>query len=168
MSDLLDLKTARMRIAELEQQVLTLSTRLEDFDPSSGSNRRGAPAVRSKFRPVEPAACLRVSPCLRSSATERIGEDCLTRTWSGRWTIDPLVSPALLQSKQGWLEQHFTPAALQCEVADPFLLAPTWSHHVTVAQSQFVTSRLKGIRDAVWLMVGTSIDHGIVYEGAAK
>ena len=34
----------------------------------------------------------------------------------------------------------------------------------TVATEQYTLGRLEGVRNALWLMVGTSIDHGIVYE----
>ena len=152
------------RVADLERQVSVLSSRFDEFDPAHMGSQISSGQASARFKPVEPAACLNVKPCLRSGAVERIGAECLTSVWSGRWSVDPLVAGKTLRDKQGWLAQHFVPAAAQCEVADPFLLSPTWPHHVTVAQSQFINSRLKGVRGAVWLMIGTSIDHGIVYE----
>ena len=156
------------RVDALEQQLAALLPS-EGAGNSNGHDGAEMPLARPRFKPVAPASCLHVRPCLLTSAAERIQAGCAASIWRGRWAVDPLTAlPGALRSAAGWARQHFWPAAAECEAADPYLLSPARkdhaTQHVTVASSQFTTSRLRGLRDALWLMVGTSIDHGIVYE----
>lgn len=151
------------RLATLEQQLATLLPLAEAESQQSPGHKADRRARR--FKPVAPAACENVRPCLRSTAHERIAAGCPASMWRGQWDIDPLTTvSSALRGKAGWSRQHFRPADELCEAADPFVLAPTHSGHVTVATGQFTTARLRGLRDALWLMIGTSIDHGVVYE----
>ena len=150
------------RLAALERTVATLAARLSALEEPAPSAVVQSGSLRG-FKPVEPTPCP-LKPCLVSSALERVAANCSAAIWAGRWSVDPLLHGNRLRGAAGWANQHFAPGAAHCEAADPFVLAPTRTEHVTVARSQFTTSRLRGLRDALWLMVGTSIDHGIVYE----
>ncbi|KAL1529975.1 hypothetical protein AB1Y20_000902 [Prymnesium parvum] len=147
-------------LSRLQRAVSALSARVDALEHPEQDLLS---ATTSAFRPVEPTPCP-LSPCLRSSALERISRNCSAAVWSGRWALDPRWQAHQLRSSAGWALQRFVPAAPECEPADPFVLASSHGAHVSVAAAQFTTSRLRGLRDSLWLMVGTSIDHGIVYE----
>jgi len=160
------------RVVTLEQQVAELRARLARLEGAAVSAAEPTPVPQqltrhaARFKPLEPETCRNVKPCLRSTARERLKANCTAAMWSGSWRIDPQKPSDArgLSQPKGWKHQHFTTAAADCEEADPFVLAPTHDRHVTVATSQFTTSRLAGLRGALWLMMGTSIDHGIVHE----
>ena len=164
------------RLAVLEQQVASLTTRLTRLELEANSTRRPrfrqralAADAAPRFRPVEPAACLHLSPCLRTTARDRLGRGCASSVWSGRWSVRPAAGGANLRNADAWETQRFhSAAAAACDVADPFVVAPALRGRAratpTVATEQYTLGRLEGVRNALWLMVGTSIDHGITYE----
>jgi hypothetical protein len=142
------------------------------------SHHRTASSSTVKFVPVQPTACSQ-SPCLTSTAQDRVAADCSRRLWSGKWTIPPeswmrnitagrAVSHPIGMGDMMWYKQRFKSSATDCQPAEALVLSPGYeskAQHVSVATSQFSLQRLlPGLRNAMWLMIGSSIDHGILHE----
>ena len=157
------------RVTALEREVAQLRASLGVADEPSELTS-GA----SRFVPVPSAACLNTSPCLHTSAAERIAAACMNRVWSGRWALDPQVeaSRAILSKDATARDrQRFTSAADEpCEPARPSLLSPL-THvrgRVTDASELHASQRLQGLQQTLWLMIGTSVDHLILRDLCAE
>ena len=113
------------RLAALEAQVQQLTSRLTRLELEANATRRPQrfrhrvdEADRApRFRPVEPAPCLNVNPCLRTSASERLDRGCASSVWSGRWSVAPAKGGANLQGADAWETQRFHPAAAAAAAA---------------------------------------------------
>ena len=98
------------RLAALEQQVASLTTRLTRLELEANSTRRPRFRQRAvatadaapRFRPVEPAACQHLSPCLRTIAADRLGRGCASSVWSGHWSVRPAAGGANLRNADAW------------------------------------------------------------------
>lgn len=161
-----ELESLRARVKELESS----STANDDM-----ASEAEVAAVAKRFTPLRPRACL-MQPCLNSTATERLAAGCARRIWSGAWALDETawIDRSTRRARMGvgmgdqlWWTQRFQSSALDCQAAEALVLSPQYeanARHVSVATSQFTLQRLGALRGALWLMLGTSIDHGIVHE----
>ena len=175
---------AESKVSMLENLVASLSARLQALEgttekSSSVSVEKSLTSTgggTSGFKPVAASACLQMVPCLRSSARERLAAGCPDALWHGKWALDPTELDAKTNASRwrdylrrgvGALElQHFhTAAEDQCEPANAFLLSskrPGWVPKLTDANELHAKQRLRGLRDTLWLMIGTSVDHMVV------
>jgi hypothetical protein len=159
-----DASASASKLAALEGEVAQLRNRVAALEAASGLLPTQSATRPSSFKPVSPAACQNSVPCLHTNARERLASGCSHALWVGQWLIDPLSNASLLAGN-GALEQRFHAAADdQCEPAHAFLLSPEprIRGHVTDANERHASSRLRGVRSKLWLLIGSSVDHQIV------
>ena len=113
---------------------------------------------KSGLTPVD--ICGGRTPCMTTTALERIerrncGFSNSNSLWEGKWEADRPWDGLRFHSAQG--------NEGACEISDIFWLAVNKKirGHVNDAKLQFLDFRLDGLRNKVWLMIGTSIDHRI-------
>lgn len=166
--------SAAARIAALEAEVQHLQQRLHAADEAVDPDAPDAAIAHPRFVPASASNCFGVKPCLHSTAAERVNAGCLESVWGGyfgngtryeRWvagniTFDKPVAP------QGVLQvrDRFHPTlGEQCDLADVWALSRRERpRHVTDAMEAHVHQRLAGAKNALWLFMGSSVDHGVM------
>ena len=145
------------------------------FDESAMSS----PSSSSKYVPhVSPSNCYGTKPCLHTSASERLAMGCLESIWEGTFgghvtyihekipntniEYDRTVAPIHTSI------ERFVPKAGgvdKCDLSDVFQLSKyNPDKHVKDAVEQHFHRRLKGLKNSVWLLSGSSIDHDFLKE----
>ena len=164
------------KIARLEAEVASLRNQLLDSNGPVDIKALAAEAERSRFRPLPATNCLGVKPCLHSTAAERVRAGCVEGVWEGHYgegtkykhvevaniSFDQPIAP------RDGMRERFAPAiGEQCDLTDVWKLSKLNHDHVTDATERHFHQRLRGLKHALWLSIGSSIDHGWVRETCA-
>ena len=192
----LPIETANAKIKRLEDEVNKLREELRRADIRAGDtvaadiNAAVAAEGSSRFVPVAATDCYGVKPCLHSTAAERVAAGCLEAVWEGHFGDKP--TEYRLETIKGNATQHrpdfsymkpvapkegprptdvvtqnrFRPSiGEQCDLSDVW--AVTLPGHVKEAIEAHWHQRLRGLKNTLWLQIGTSIDHFAMKEACA-
>ena len=120
------------------------------------------------FEPVTDQPCFGQTPCLHTSASERVASGCMDSIWEGAWQntqvaarLVDLLGKRVPMTPSG-LSNRFKPAvATQCDFTDLSLLSPSGEveKSLTDAKERHLLARLRGLQNKLWLTLGTSVDH---------
>ena len=183
-------------IASLRAEILTLRQRVDTMAASAASARAGPPAhlhvmpaepsARStRFVPVPSTDCYGVLPCVHSTPTSRISAGCTEAVWEG--TFGSVANGTTLAASGGGVASRyvsdrrplppppdrippeaFQPAiGAQCDLVDIWTLSKLHKGHVKDAVEAAWHKRLRGVKNGLWLSVGSSIDHAALKEACA-
>ena len=120
------------------------------------------------FEPVADQPCFGQTPCLHTSASERVASGCMDSIWEGSWQNAQIAARSgNLQGKMvpltpSGLSNRFKPAvATECDITDLSLLSPSGEveKSLTDAKERHLLVRLRGLQNKLWLTLGTSVDH---------
>ena len=121
----------------------------------------------SQFTPVPSTNCFGVKPCLHSTAADRLAAGCLDAVWDGTYGSGTKYKHVTLGNLS--FEQPVAPTELErfhprvgdvCDLSDIWQVSNLHRGHVKDAVEAHWHMRLRGLRDALWLSIGSSIDHG--------
>lgn len=157
----------RAQLAALQSQIDSFSTGASSEAPLTSTRSKGRagrddrPGVLRKLPQLALDPCLGVKPCLHTTVEERLARGCAgAPVFSGNWT-----SPVPVPGRDS-LGQRFLPR-LDCDVAEVWKLSKVEARRgrLTDAMEAHALSRLAGLRNKLWLIVGTSVDHTITRSG---
>jgi len=134
---------------------------------------RTAVAAESKFVPLAATNCFGVKPCMHSTAADRVGAGCHDAVWEGhfgerptQYTLEVLGPPHNISYHKPVapkVGEKFHP-----DVGDVCDLTDVWvvnrGGHVTDQTEAHWNQRLRGVKNSLWLNIGSSIDHGAMKE----
>lgn len=125
------------------------------------------------FKPLADEPCFGQKPCLHTTASERIESGCANSVWKGAWQNEQVAShqKTVVMGKKTMathlgVSNRFEPASsLECDIADLLLLSPSAEveKSLTDAKLRHLLTRLQGLRNKLWLTVGTSVDHRVTH-----
>jgi hypothetical protein len=178
------LSEAASTIARLEAEVAALKSRASPaFTTSFDLDAIISDADSSShFQAVDATNCYGVKPCLHSSAAERVKAGCEDSMWDGHFG-DHATRYIKEQPPNGsgvsWLrpvaprldERFRSVVEEQCDMSDVWvgrvMSRMTHQRHVTVAAQTHWHQRLRGVKNSLWLSIGSSIDHAAMKEACA-
>lgn len=163
-------------IAELRKTVQALQKQLANRNDLPASVK----AAASRFASYQPAAstnCHGVLPCLHTTPGERIAAGCLEAVWDGhfgrhgtryepaRWAgenstsfMRPVAPPFSVRRWPDVKAQFYPAIGDQCDLADVWALSKLHPDRVKQAVEAHWNMRLRGVKNSLWLFLGSSID----------
>ena len=152
-------------------------------------------ASNTSFVPLSAANCHGVKPCLHTSADERVRAGCLHTVWDGHFgareatasvtevalidgrnvsyqrPLPPRLTQARLDPKtrtsNAYVPFHPSVGDDACDLSSVWSVSRLHPGYVTDATEAHWYQRLRGVRDALWLSLGSSVDHYAMKETCA-
>jgi hypothetical protein len=120
------------------------------------------------FEPLPDQPCFGQAPCLHTTASARVSSECMRKIWEGDWQNEdaatatmPLLGKTMSITPLGLSNRFLSKHDMQCDIADVLLLSPSAEveKRLTDAKERHLLARLQGLRNKLWLTIGTSVDH---------
>lgn len=94
----------------------------------------------------------------------------MRKIWEGDWQNEdvatakkkmPLLGKTMSMTPLGMSNRFLSKHDVQCDIADLLLLSPSAEveKRLTDAKERHLLARLQGLRNKLWLTIGTSVDH---------
>jgi hypothetical protein len=160
--------TTAEAIASLQRQISHMQHQLDAIAGPAASTS----APRS-FVPVGSTDCYGVTPCVHTTPASRIAAGCTEAVWRGSFGPHVNFTHARTAGGSGGTHerrplppppdrippQPFRPSVgEQCDLVDVWTLSKLHKGHVRLADEAAWHQRLRGVKDALWLSIGSSID----------
>ena len=165
-----DGRIAQLEIARLESEISSLRAQLDSRPLDSAALAKESMAAQ--FTPTAATNCYGAKPCLHTSANERLAAGCLEAVWEGQYgkprkrrrrkTKSGVSGNRSFQqpiAPPRELEPFFPRVGDMCDLADLWAVSPLHRGHIKDAVEAHWHTRLRGLRNALWLSIGSSIDH---------
>lgn len=120
------------------------------------------------FEPVPDQPCFGQTPCLHTTASQRVSSGCMSKMWDGAWLNEDvatakksLIGKMFKMTPLGLSNRFISTSDVECDITDLLLLSPSAAvtKRLTDANERHLLARLQGLRGKVWLTIGTSVDH---------
>ena len=160
----------QLEIARLESEISSLRAQLDSRPLDSAALAKESMAAQ--FTPTAATNCYGAKPCLHTSANERLAAGCLEAVWEGQYgkprkrrrrkTKSGVSGNRSFQqpiAPPRELEPFFPRVGDMCDLADLWAVSPLHRGHIKDAVEAHWHTRLRGLRNALWLSIGSSIDH---------
>ena len=153
------------RIAQLESEISSLRAQLDSRPLDSAALAKESMAAQ--FTPTAATNCYGAKPCLHTSANERLAAGCLEAVWEGQYGKQGTKYKSGVSGNRSFqqpiapreLEPFFPRVGDMCDLADLWAVSPLHRGHIKDAVEAHWHTRLRGLRNALWLSIGSSIDH---------
>lgn len=161
-----------LQISALQHQLDAL---MQQLTALKGTRNVAEASAMKHFVPASSTNCYGVQPCLHSTAASRIDAGCAEAVWAGtlgkgHWVrenasdgssyLRPL--PPSTKRMPPWSFHPFI--GKQCDLTNVWKLSELNTERVRDAEEAHWHQRLRGIKDAMWLSIGSSIDHQALKE----
>ena len=165
---------ASAKIMRLQAEVASLKATVASLDGVVDIKALAADSSKSRFKPLPSTNCFGVKPCLHSTASGRVTAGCLEAVWDGTYGGKAVYKHVNVGNLS--FEQPVPPVDLvpfvpsigdQCDLADLWKVSVLHKGHVTEATEAHWHQRLRGVKNTLWLSIGSSIDHGWIKEVCA-
>ena len=121
------------------------------------------------FEPVSDQPCFGQKPCLHTTAESRVSSGCMNNMWNGVWQDEgvakkkkmKIMGKTMSMTPLGLSNRFISQGDITCDLADILLLSPgeEVNKRLTDANERHLLARLQGLRNKLWLSIGTSVDH---------
>lgn len=167
-------------IASLQAQISQLQRSL---DAIAAREHINAPATATStqrfFVPTPSTNCFGVQPCVHTTPASRIAAGCTEAVWQGSFGAVANATPARTADGSVYWRplpppadrippQLFRPSiGPQCDLTNVWTLSKLHKGHVRMAEEAAWHQRLRGVKNALWLSIGSSIDLAVLREACA-
>lgn len=165
-------------VSDLRQQLVAKSVASGDAVAANIAATVAAEQASSKFVPLAATNCFGVKPCLHTTVASRLAAGCPAAVFEGHYGDQPTryekwqlnanlsVMKPVAPSDRG--NSRFHPViGEQCDLSDVWSVAKAVGH-ITDATEAHWHRRLRGLKDSLWLSIGSSIDHDAMKEACGQ